>query len=74
MGPACINPERDIYAIPSRPSPTNQFRQEAIHIHFAGQPLARFYGQFGRKIRLLGKKNSGSFTSLGQKNNNLLSQ
>jgi hypothetical protein len=35
MGPACINPERDIYAIPSRPSPTNQFRQEAIHTHFA---------------------------------------
>jgi hypothetical protein len=42
MGPACINPERDIYAIPSRPSPTSQFRQEAIHIHFAVNPWQDF--------------------------------
>jgi hypothetical protein len=70
MGPACINPERDIYAIPSRPSPTNQFRQEAIHTHFAVNPLARFFGQFGRKIRLLGKKiwPLVVFTSFGHTN------
>jgi hypothetical protein len=51
----CINPDRDIYAIPSRPSPNNQFRQgQSLCLkHYRVFDVNKLYSVKDQKARLV---------------------